>query len=157
MQDGEVKVAGPEPDRLTAYFDIDSRLQIFGGGSLSGSTITVLSDTELSGNSDAAEKFGLINPTTRLTGQLFTLTSSYGRFRVKFWWPSCDNFTGFTWKHHHVPSSVTGLTLTWQSESATTGRLKAEYNGDLYSLTFDNPTDALGFKTADREISVSGE
>ena len=56
-----------------------------------------------------------------------------------------------------LPASVTGLTLSWQSETATTGRLKAEYNGELYSLTFDNPTNALGFKTADRDISVSGD
>ena len=51
-----------------------------------------------------------------------------------------------------VPSSVTGLTLTWQSETATTGRLKAEYNGELYSLTFDNPT-SMGFKTRQRYFS----
>ena len=76
MQEGEVIVTGPESGRLTAYFDVNSRLQIFGGGSLSGSAITVLSDTELSGNSNAAEKFGLLKSTTRLTGQLFTLTSS---------------------------------------------------------------------------------
>ena len=41
MKEGEVTVSGPEPDRLTAYFDSDSRLQIFGGGSLSGSNIFV--------------------------------------------------------------------------------------------------------------------
>ena len=56
-----------------------------------------------------------------------------------------------------TPTSITGLTLAWQSETATTGRAVAEYNGELYSLTFDSPTNALGFKTADREISVSGD
>ena len=55
-----------------------------------------------------------------------------------------------------VPSSVTGLTLSWEAESATTGRLKAEFDSEDYSLTFPNPTNALGFKTADREISLSG-
>ena len=33
MEAGEVTVSGPEPERLMAYFDGDSRLQIFGGGS----------------------------------------------------------------------------------------------------------------------------
>ena len=56
-----------------------------------------------------------------------------------------------------VPSSVTGLTLSWEAESATTGRLKAEFDSEDYSLTFPNPTNALGFKTADREISLSGD
>ena len=56
-----------------------------------------------------------------------------------------------------VPSSVTGLTLSWEAESATTGRLKAEFDSEDYSLTFSSPTNALGFKTADREISLSGD
>mgnify|MGYP001241380417 CR=1 FL=1 len=155
MQEGEVTVAGPESDRLTAYFDIDSRLQIFGGGSLSGSTITVLGDTELSGNSDAAEKFGLVNSTTRLTGQLFTLTSSMDDLDFNFGGQVVTVSLDLSGNVTTTPSSVTGLTLTWQSETATTGRLKAEYDSELYSITFDNPTDALGFKTADREISVS--
>ena len=154
---GEVTVSGPETDRLTAYFDSDSRLQIFGGGSLSGSTISILSDNELSGNSNAAEKFGLVNSTTRLTGQQFTLTSSMEDFEFNFAGQAVTVSLDLLGNITTVPSSVTGLTLTWQSETATTGRLKAEYNGELYSLTFDNPTNALGFKTADRDISVSGD
>ena len=35
MVEGEVVVLGPEADRVTAFFDSNSRLQIFGGGSLS--------------------------------------------------------------------------------------------------------------------------
>ena len=157
MKEGEVVISGPEPDRLTAYFDSDSRLQIFGGGSLSGSNISVLSDTELSGNSEAAEKFGLVNSTTRLTGQLFTLTSSMNDLELNFDGQAVTVSLDLLGNITTVPSSVTGLTLTWQPESATTGRLKAEYNGDVYSLSFDNPNDALGFKTADREISVSDD
>ncbi len=157
MKEGEVTVSGPESDRLTAYFDSDSRLQIFGGGSLSGSTISVLSDTELSGNSSAAEKFGLLNSTTRLTGQLFTLTSSMDELELNFGGQAVTVSLDLLGNVTTLPASVTGLTLSWQSETATTGRLKAEYNGDLYSLTFDNPTNSLGFKTADRDISVSGD
>ena len=58
MVDGEVVVSGPEADRLTAFFDIDNRLQIFGGGSISGAAITVVGDDEIGQNS-VAEKFGL--------------------------------------------------------------------------------------------------
>ena len=157
MKDGEVTVSGPEPERLTAYFDSNSRLQIFGGGSLSGSAISILSDTELSGNSEAAEKFGLLNATTRLTGQQFTLTSSMDDLKFNFGGQAVTVSLDLLGNVTTIPSSVAGLTLTWQAETATTGRLKAEYNSDLYALTFDNPTDALGFKTADRHISVSGD
>ena len=55
-----------------------------------------------------------------------------------------------------VPSSVTGLTLSWQSETATTGRLKAEFDSDTYSLTFPKPTNALGFMSADRNALSDG-
>ena len=157
MQEGEVMVTGPESGRLTAYFDVNSRLQIFGGGSLSGSAITVLTDTELSGNSDAAEKFGLLNSTTRLTGQLFTLTSSMEDLDFNFGGQVVTASLDLSGNVTTTPTSIAGLSLAWQSETATTGRLVAEYNGELYSLTFDNPTNALGFKTADREISVSGD
>ena len=34
MVEGEVVVSGPESDRVTAFFDSNSRLQIFGGGSI---------------------------------------------------------------------------------------------------------------------------
>ena len=132
-------------------------MQIFGGGSLSGSDITVLSDTELSGNSSAAEKFGLLNSTTRLTGQLFTLSSSMEDLKFNFGGQAITISLDLSGNVSTTPSSVTGLNISWQSETATTGRLIAEYNGELYSLTFDNPTDALGFKTADRDISVSGD
>ena len=142
---------------VSAYFDVNSRLQIFGGGSLSGSAITVLSDTELSGNSNAAEKFGLLNSTTRLTGQLFTLTSSMEDLDFNFGGQAITVSLDLSGNVTTTPTSITGLTLAWQSETATTGRLVAEYNGELYSLTFDSPTNALGFKTADREISVSGD
>ena len=157
MQEGEVMVTGPESGRLTAYFDVNSRLQIFGGGSLSGSAITVLSDTELSGNSDAAEKFGLLNSTTRLTGQLFTLTSSMEDLDFNFGGQVVTVSLDLSGNVTTTPTSITGLTLH--------GSLKLQRRVDSWlstmvnciRLTFDNPTNALGFKTADREISVSGD
>ena len=111
MREGEVIVSGPEPDRLTAYFDSDSRLQIFGGGSLSGSNISVLSNTELSGNSESAEKFGLVNSTTRLTGQLFTLTSSMNDLELNFAGQAVTVSLDLLGNITTVPSTVTGLTL----------------------------------------------
>ena len=59
MVEGEVVVSGPESDRVTAFFDSNSRLQIFGGGSLSGSSLSVVSDTEISGNSECCRNVWL--------------------------------------------------------------------------------------------------
>ena len=42
MENGEIVVNGGEPGRLTAYFDANNELQIFGGGALSGAIITLL-------------------------------------------------------------------------------------------------------------------
>jgi flagellar hook-associated protein 1 FlgK len=77
MQDGEVVVSGPEAERVTAYFDSDSRLQIYGGGALSGTPLTLVSDTQISGNSTGAASFGLSSATTRLAGQQITLGIRY--------------------------------------------------------------------------------
>ena len=98
---------------------------------MSGSNISILSNTELSGNSESAEKFGLVNSTTRLTGQLFTLTSSMNDLELNFAGQAVTVSLDLLGNITTVPSTVTGLTLTWQSESATTGRLKAEFNGEL--------------------------
>ena len=155
MVEGEVVVSGPEADRVTAFFDSNSRLQIFGGGSLSGASLSVVSDTEISGNSEAAEMFGLGTSTSRLTGQLFTLTSSMDDLELNFNGTAVTVSLNLSGNVTTVPSSVTGLTLSWQAESSTTGRLKAEFDSNTYSLTFPNPTNALGFKSADREITLS--
>ena len=157
MVDGEVVVSGPEADRVTAYFDTDSRLQIFGGGSLSGAAISVVSDTIISGNSAAADDFGLANATARLTGQLFALTSGMDDLELDFNGTAVTVSLDLSGNVTTVPTSVTGLTLSWQFESAPAGRLKAEFDSETYSLTFPNPTNALGFKSADREISLSGD
>jgi flagellar hook-associated protein FlgK len=157
MVEGEVVVSGVEADRITAYFDASSRLQIFGGGSLSGATISVVSDTEIGGNSAAAAAFGLEDSTARLTGQLFTLTSGMDDLELDFNGTAVTVSLDLSGNVTTVPSSVTGLTLSWEAESATTGRLKAEFDSEDYSLTFSSPTNALGFKTADREISLSGD
>ena len=157
MRNGEVDVTGPEADRITAYFDNNSRLQIFGGGSLSGTAISVVSDTEIADNSIAAASFGLTTFTTRLTGQLFTLTSGMDDLNLNFGGTPVKVSLDLSGNVTTIPSSVSGLTLAWEAATSTTGRLKAEYDGAAYSLTFSNPTNALGFKTADREISIDGD
>ena len=115
----------------------------------------MVSDTEISGNSEAAEMFGLGTSTSRLTGQLFTLTSSMDDLEFNFNGTAVTVSLNLSGNVTTVPSSVTGLTLSWQAESSTTGRLKAEFDSNTYSLTFPNPTNALGFKSADREITLS--
>jgi flagellar hook-associated protein 1 FlgK len=157
MVDGEVVVSGPEADRVTAYFDTDSRLQIFGGGSLSGAAISLVSDTIISGNSAAADDFGLADATARLTGQSFILTSGMDDLELDFNGTAVTVSLDLSGNVTTDPSSVTGLALSWQFEGATAGRLKAEFDSEAYSLTFPNPTNALGFKSADREISLSGD
>ena len=80
MRGGEVVVLGGEPGRLTAYFDASNKLQIFGGGNLSGSKISVTSDTDLTGNSINAEAFGIMSATTNL------------RSNCRFDWNTITNF-----------------------------------------------------------------
>jgi len=61
MQGGEVVVSGGEPGRLQAQFDADLRLRIVSNaGTVSKSAITILSNIELTGNKDAAQRFGLM-------------------------------------------------------------------------------------------------
>ena len=63
----EVVVSGGEEGRLTA-FDANHRLQIFGGGSLSGQAITITGNNKAANNSCTA-RFGLSSSKMRFTGQ----------------------------------------------------------------------------------------
>lgn len=157
MQDGEVVVSGPEAGRVTAYFDNNSRLQIFGGGSLSGVPLTLVSDTQISGNSTGAASFGLTSATTRLAGQLITLSSGMDDLSLKF--NDVDVLVSVSMAGVITtnPSTVSGLTLRWEAATATTGRLIAEYDSAQNTLGVNGPINALGFKTADREISLDGD
>ena len=158
MVDGEVVVSGPEADRLTAFFDIDNRLQIFGGGSISGAAITVVGDDEIGQNSVAAASFGLTAPTSRLAGQLLSLTSGMDDLQFEFNGAAVTASIDLLGNITTNPSSVSGLNLRWDAVSPATsppsGRLIAEFDGGLNTFTFPKPTNALGFKTADREISI---
>ena len=61
MRGGEVLVTGGEPGRLEAYYDQNSRLKIVStSGTISRSDIRVATNAEVSGNKDAAQRFGLM-------------------------------------------------------------------------------------------------
>ncbi|MDA7560674.1 flagellar hook-associated protein FlgK [Alphaproteobacteria bacterium] len=157
MQNGEVVVSGPEASRVTAYFDSDSRLQVFGGGSLMGAPLTVASDTKIAGNSAAAAAFGLTTTTTRLAGQIVTLSSGMDDLSLKFDGADVSVSLSLAGVITTNPSSISGLTLRWDAATANTGRLIAEYDSTQNTLSVAGPTNALGFKTADREVSLQND
>ena len=157
MQDGEVVVSGPEAERVTAYFDQDSRLQIFGGGSLSGAPLSLVSDAQISGNSIGAASFGLTSATTRLAGQLITLESDMDDLSLNFNDVDVAVSLSVAGDVTTDPSTVSGLTLRWEAATETTGRLIAEYDSAQNTLSINVPINALGYKTADREISLQGD
>ena len=70
MVANEVRVSGPEANRITAYFDGTNRLQISAtGGSLAGQALALAADTTAS----MANAFGLTSVASRqITGQVFT-------------------------------------------------------------------------------------
>ncbi|MDB2513469.1 flagellar hook-associated protein FlgK [Alphaproteobacteria bacterium] len=154
MVDGEVVVSGAEAGRVTAYFDANNRLQIFGGGTLSGETFAVTSDAKVGDNSTAAASFGLDSSTTRLTGQEITLSATLDSLNVTFNAANVAVSVDSLGAVSTQPSSVSGLTLRWESASATTGRLVAEFDASAHTLSIDSPSDALGFKVADRQIAL---
>jgi flagellar hook-associated protein 1 FlgK len=70
MVANEVRVSGPEPNRITAYIDSTNRLQISAtGGSIAGQALALATDTTAS----MANAFGLTSVASRqITGQVFT-------------------------------------------------------------------------------------
>ncbi len=87
VKDGEALVSGGESGRVIAFFDSNYRLQLrSASGTLSGASISLLSDAELQGNTSAAIKFGLISgnaqPTTSLLSQSGSFTPTDFDVRV---------------------------------------------------------------------------
>ena len=64
----EIEITGGEKGRLDAFFDENKKLQIFAGGSLSAQQITIPDDNAVSGNSNAAVRFGIDRAIGTLTG-----------------------------------------------------------------------------------------
>jgi flagellar hook-associated protein FlgK len=157
MQDGEIHVTGDEAGRVTAYLDSANKLQIFGGGSLAGQPIVLASDNEVSGNSAAAARFGLIAPISRLAGQQLTLAPGLPDLALTFDSTVVTVSLDAAGVVTTVPATVAGLTVRWDAATPTTGRLIAEYDSKLHSLTITTPQDALGFKVTDREIRLQDD
>jgi flagellar hook-associated protein FlgK len=157
MQDSEILVRGDEAGRVTAYLDSANKLQIFGSGSLAGQAIVLASDNEVSGNSTAAARFGLTAPVSRLAGQQLTLAAGLNDLSLTFDSTAVTVSLDSNGVVTTVPTTVAGLTLRWEAATSTTGRLVAEYDSTLHSLTITTPQDALGFKVTDREIGLQND
>jgi flagellar hook-associated protein 1 FlgK len=122
-----------------------------------GAPLTVASDTKIAGNSAAAAAFGLTTTTTRLAGQIVTLSSGMDDLSLKFDGADVSVSLSLAGVITTNPSSISGLTLRWDAATANTGRLIAEYDSTQNTLSVAGPTNALGFKTADREVSLQND
>ena len=158
MVNGEIEVSGGESDRLTAYFDADGRLQVFGGGSLSGQTLSISSDTKVPNNSTAATAFGLSSNTSRMTGQEVTVTGSMAQLNFDFSGTAValDIATDGTVT---TTPSPTGLTARYEFASGASGpgRLVLEFDPATYTLAVTAPEDAYGFKVGTSSIKVRSD
>ena len=153
MKDNEVVVTGGETGRLNAFFDANQRLQIFGGGTLSGAGISVTSDSVVAGNSTNAALFGIDASTTRFAGQTQTLASGMANLNLKFNGANVAVALSNTGAVTVTPAT-SGLTARWESATSTTGRLVLEFNAIDNTLDFTKPSDRLGFKVTNHSISV---
>ncbi len=158
MVDGEIEVSGGEVDRLTAYFDIDGRLQVFGGGSLTGQTLSLSSDTKVPDNSTAAAAFGISSNVSRLTGQEITVTAGMAQLNFDFSGTAIalDIATDGTVTTTPTP---TGLTASYEFASGTSGpgRLVLEFDPSTYSLAVTAPEDAYGFKVGTTSVKIRAD
>ena len=152
MQDGELHVSGGEDGRLTVYFDDQKKLQIIGGGTLSGDMVKVTSDSKISGNSDNAALFGLTTTKMRFASTPLMAGSSMNDLELII---NEINYTismGPSGGVTPSPSLPTGVSVTSTVTSSTEGRVVIEYDPAVHNLTFDKPQNALGMKTADLRL-----
>ena len=158
MVNGEIEVSGGETDRLTAYFDVNGRLQVFGGGSLSGQTLSVSSDTKVPNNSVAATAFGLSSNISRITGQEVTVTAGMAQLNFDFSGTAValDIATNGTVTTTPSPS---GLTARYEfvSGSSGPGRLVLEFDPATDTLAVTAPEDAYGFKVGTSSVKVRSD
>ncbi len=131
----EISISGGEINRLDAYFDQNKKLQIFAGGSLSGQQITIPDDNAVSGNSNAAIRFGIDQAIGTLSGSdisvpAATTTSSIKVKDTNYNLTVNPNNGGkvtaaLADAHSHNPTSILeGITVNWMSDiitSNTTG------------------------------------
>jgi len=167
MVDNEVRVLGPEANRITAYFDSTNRLQISAtGGSLSGQALALSADTPTS----LATAFGLTSAASRqITGQVFskdlddtsfTLELAYGgsvtNVTVAYDEDSSDDFT----KRFSVTGLPSGVTLTVLDEGTNEARVQLVAAGnDQTTLRFLASVGAanLGLVTAGAQVTLTDD
>ena len=152
MQDGELHVSGGEDGRLTVYFDDQKKLQIIGGGTLSGDMVKVTSDSKISGNSDNAALFGLSTTKMRFASTPLMASSSMNDLELII---NEENYTismGPSGGVTPSPSLPAGVSVISTVTSSTEGRVVIEYDPAVHNLTFDKPQNALGMKTADLRL-----
>jgi|GEM_PF-772568 len=156
MVEGEVVVTGGEPGRLVAYFDADKRLQLFGGGSLSGQPITVSSDEKYAQNSAHAAAFGLTSNMMRFAGQPVTPNVNMAPLRFSF--DDTDIQLSFNASGNLITTPAplpSGLGVRFDQEpGASEGRIIVTYDSAENNLVFDMPQDALGIKVADIDLNL---
>ena len=157
MADGELQVSGGEAGRLTAYFDDQNKLQIVGGGTLSGQIITVTSDEKISGNSDNAALFGLTTTKMRFASTSFMASASLANLNLSI------NDTDYAIAMDSAgvltpsPALPSGVSITSTVTGSTAGRVVIEYDPDQHTVTFDQPQNALGMKTADLRLKLTDD
>ena len=156
MVEDEVVVSGGEEGRLTAFFDANHRLQIFGGGSLSGQAITITGNNKVANNSAAAARFGLSSTKMRFTGQDIApsngsepLTFSYNDIDITVSLDSGGNISTFP---AFLPDDIE---VSFSETTPGRGRLIVTYNSVLGEIEFDKPQDTLGVKIADSNIRLT--
>ncbi len=79
----EIEITGGEKGRLDAYFDENKKLQIFAGGSLSAQQIIIPDDNAVSGNSNAAVRFGIDRAIGTLAGNEIAIPATTSTTNVK--------------------------------------------------------------------------
>ncbi|MDA9672608.1 hypothetical protein N9U04_01785, partial [Alphaproteobacteria bacterium] len=121
------------------------RLQVFAGGSLSGQTLSLSSDTKVPNNSIAASVFGLSSNVSRITGQEITVTAGMTQLNFDFSGTAVAVDVAIDGTVTTTPSP-TGLTARYEfaSGSSGPGRLVLEFDPATYTLAVTAPEDAYG-------------
>ena len=157
MVDDELQVSGGEEGRLTAYFDNQLKLQIIAGGTLSGQVVTVTPDTKISGNSDNATSFGLNTTKMRFASTEFTAAADLPSLNLTI----NNTIHTVTMDANGVlttaPALPNGVLINSTVTGSDSGRVIIEYDPNVNSVTFAEPQDALGMKTADLKLQLTDE
>jgi len=156
MVDKELVVTGGEEGRLTAYFDADHKLQIFGGGSLSGQAITITGNNKVANNSAAAARFGLASTKMRFSGQ--DIAPSNGADPLTFRYNGTDITVRLdtAGSIRTQPTSLPDdLDVSFSETTPGRGRVMITYNSVSGEIEFDTPQDTMGVKIADSDIRLT--